>query len=424
MFVQAKSYLLLLIAAFCCLSCGIPNVEMEDDEDVPSAQLRQMIDTNWISAETGPWGTLEYRRFFLPLPKPWCEAPARHEQMAWHLTNIAPAKINDLISSGPLTAVEKKLWRDTCQIEAAGDGVIIHPSKEFRWVLRPESRALLYTWLSRHLENEAQVFPFSYPASSRKNWFQSCNLRPELTEAIEHFLYPAGDAVCFADLDLLEEYIAAPEERAELLAVLHRQPCCELRIRFDRQADLGRLAVYWGEWHRTAKVHLKLKNALEASPAPEIAVSKLLPQLPRNLLDTFPPLPRDPSGPQADCYWTAFNFFNRTPDPRFSEAAYIRETLNRYHDRVEGKPAYGDILLLVNTSGQPVHAAVYLAGDFVYTKNGGHPTKPWIIMKIADMKAAYSLTGPKREVYYRWNPNKTLSREDYFTLARQPRNDK
>jgi hypothetical protein len=127
----------------------------------------------------------------------------------------------------------------------------------------------------------------------------------------------------------------------------------------------------------------------------------------RSLLNTYPEIPKDATQAQRDCYWTAFNFFNRTPDDRFNDNKFMEKALVAYHDQVEGSPRYGDILFLVDGSGRPFHAAVYLADDLVYTKNGGHFTQPWVIMKLGDLKACYPQAVRSREAYYRWNPQKS-----------------
>jgi hypothetical protein len=167
------------------------------------------------------------------------------------------------------------------------------------------------------------------------------------------------------------------------------------------------LATYWGEWNRVARVKRKLKEALGKQNEAYVALPNILPPMIRSLLDTFPEIPKNSAQPQRDCYWTAFNFFNRTPDDRFNDSHFMEKALVDFHDKVEGAPRYGDILFLVDATGHPFHAAVYLADDFVYTKNGGHFTQPWVIMKLKDLKACYPQAMPSREAYYRWNPQKT-----------------
>jgi len=36
-----------------------------------------------------------------------------------------------------------------------------------------------------------------------------------------------------------------------------------------------------------------------------------------------------------------------------------------------------------------VHSAVFVADNTVFTKNGGGPREPWLLMRLEDMAAAY-----------------------------------
>ena len=50
-----------------------------------------------------------------------------------------------------------------------------------------------------------------------------------------------------------------------------------------------------------------------------------------------------------------------------------------------------------------MHAAVYIADDIVFTKNGFHCTQPWILMHLKDMVETYAArlpTGKQLNVLY------------------------
>lgn len=406
MYRSAKLFLSLLLASG-CISCGNPE-DGNPGEVTPQAApgtMNQYLDPDWIPAATGPWGNLEYRRYFLPLPKAWGKESTRTDPVTWQVSQLSAAKLNELIAAGPLTELEKALWKNTCKVEDKDGGAVIHPSNEFRWSLLPRSRSMLYNWLASFPENAIPNRSFQYPAASQQEWLQNSGLRTELTQGISHFLYSAGATVRFTDLDLLEEYLTSAQERKDLLAVLHRQPYCELRLRLDKTSDLDKLAAYWGEWDRVELVRQLFRKTLGNHKHAYLSLAEVLPGMPRSLLNTFPALSNDTTVPKPNCSWTAFNFFNRTPDQRFCEAGFVMDTVRNYHDEVKGPWHYGDILLMTDETGQPVHAAVFLADDFVFTKNGGHLTKPWVIMKLADMKAI-SPASASRIAGYRWNPEK------------------
>jgi hypothetical protein len=54
----------------------------------------------------------------------------------------------------------------------------------------------------------------------------------------------------------------------------------------------------------------------------------------------------------------------------------------------------GDLLLLSARNEAVVHAAVYVADDLVFTKNGESYTQPWILMRMADMIDTYNVRYP------------------------------
>jgi len=395
-----------LLVALCCLSCGV-HVNDNVDDLTTAPFKRQSLDAEWIPAESGPWGLIEYRRFFLPIPKAWLEGQPRSEPCNWQVAGLSPAKVNEFMTDGTLSEEEQRLWRDTCRVEPKGDGSVIHPSKEFRWALQPRSRAMLYLWLAQFPENVAQNFPFCYATASATDWLPADALPPDLAASIRRLSYQSDLSLCFADLDLIEDQIPDLQQRAELLGLLYRHPYCDVRLRIDQHSDLTSLANYWGGTQQAGPVKAKLKKTLGKQSEAYISLASLMPPLPHSMLNTFPPIPSDTSKPQPDCYWTVFNFFASKPDNRFYDSNFMEAALAEVHEPVPGKPSYGDILFLVDSSGRPFHSAVYLADDFVFTKNGGHFTQPWVIMKLADMKACYPQARPVREAYYRWNPLKS-----------------
>jgi hypothetical protein len=56
-----------------------------------------------------------------------------------------------------------------------------------------------------------------------------------------------------------------------------------------------------------------------------------------------------------------------------------------------GPYRFGDILFFTTAAGQAIHSCVYLADDFVFTKNGANVISPWLIMKLSDVIDRYSV---------------------------------
>lgn len=56
---------------------------------------------------------------------------------------------------------------------------------------------------------------------------------------------------------------------------------------------------------------------------------------------------------------------------------------------------------MLDGKDQAVHAAVYIADDIVFTKNGNNIRQPWILMRLKNLIAAYSVAGQPHILVYR-----------------------
>jgi hypothetical protein len=106
-----------------------------------------------------------------------------------------------------------------------------------------------------------------------------------------------------------------------------------------------------------------------------------------------------------DCAWTAFNFFNETPDNRYNDLAYLQQRLAEDFFLLTEEPRYGDLVLFSKPNGDLFHACIYLADDIVYTKNGDTAVHPWMLSTLKDLVQHYSYSvDPDQKVtvhYYR-----------------------
>jgi hypothetical protein len=88
------------------------------------------------------------------------------------------------------------------------------------------------------------------------------------------------------------------------------------------------------------------------------------------------------------------NFFCEKPDDRFFDVEEVRRTLETEYYPIQDEPLLGDVITLSKSGGAMVHAAVYIADDVVFTKNGDHFSQPWLLMKLDDMAARYASDPP------------------------------
>ncbi|HEV7403531.1 MAG TPA: hypothetical protein VGO11_11410, partial [Chthoniobacteraceae bacterium] len=126
-----------------------------------------------------------------------------------------------------------------------------------------------------------------------------------------------------------------------------------------------------------------------------IGLTLLLPPLPREEIYSYPLIPENPAAVPRDCHWTSLNFFRQTPDPSFSDPKVVLEQFQKEYCTAPGDPQYGDVVLLTKPDGTPVHSAIYLADDIVFTKNGSTIVHPWMLSTTADLLKRYSFHVPR-----------------------------
>ena len=194
-------------------------------------------------------------------------------------------------------------------------------------------------------------------------------------------------------------------EFREAVSYLYATPTYRLRLRVFPEADITPLLKYWGRGRSTDRIRPLLESLTKLSDpnGASINISYMLPSFARLRLYTFPKAWREQQAAKEDCFWTSMNFFNDEPDMRFLDGNYVRQALKTDYHVVRDHPTYGDLVTLVGPNGEGRHMCVYIADDFVYTKNGMNELCPWVLMKLPDMLTAFTSHDEQRMVVVRHN---------------------
>ena len=102
-----------------------------------------------------------------------------------------------------------------------------------------------------------------------------------------------------------------------------------------------------------------------------------------------------------DCHWSTMNFFNETPDDRFSDTAFTSKYIGDHYYQIAQPSAYGDRIFLIDANGAAIHSGVFIADDIIFTKNGNNYAQPWMLMRLKDLLARYGTSdvAPRVVVY-------------------------
>ena len=256
------------------------------------------------------------------------------------------------------------------------------------WSLNSKARQQIYSALGRNQRNYPQRFPLRFSANGFEERLAQSGLNDRELDRIRRLAYTNSGTVCFTDLEAVRNVL--PSHRFDdLIEAFYEVPAFMLRLHVSPDSDIDALVKYWGKGGREQLIRPLLKALARVPGGAAINVGHLMPPFARLRLYTFPDSWNDSTAPRQDCLFTALNFFNTTPDTNFLDGAYCQKVLDEEYAPVTESPVYGDLIVLVDSTGKAIHMAVYIAEEFVFTKNGVNHTQPWVLMRMADMMAIY-----------------------------------
>jgi hypothetical protein len=347
---------------------------------------------------SGPWGEMDALR--IPMVNPSGVPPdvaQRLSSSGWFFQNFSEEQLAAFFNGCSLTTAERTILLDRHGWNVSSNGCTVQPPERILWSLSSKPRGQIYLVLSSNAMNYAQRCPFRFPTNGFEPALALSHLSPRTIAKLKNLTYEDSGTLCFADLRAAKDSLPA-HDFEELVETFYQLPIYRLRLRLDSNSDIDALLRYWGCGGRTNLIHPLLTSFARVPGGATLNVSYLLPPFARLHLYTYPMLSSDPTAAQQDCFFTALNFFNDPPNTNFFDHAYTEKVLATEYAPVTGKPAYGDLLLLVDCNGNINHTCVYLAADFVFTKNGVNSSQPWVLMKMEDMLLGYYGRDAQRKV--------------------------
>jgi len=369
--------------------------------NVPAAEEKPAYRSPEIAQ--GPWGQLEIVPITITPPLELVPeyAPFTSHKVQWHFSGTSSSRLATLLTEIGLPESLRTTLLSLAKLNPAVNGFTIQPNRELVLGLSPENRSKLYVAINTFMENADQVKAFRFRGDSPEEWFKHSTISAETKKLVLPLIYRYGSFLFFADLRSIEESLPSPEERLALLKTLSREATYLVRIRVTRQSDIEAMVNYWGRNGRAKEVRPLLEALASVEGGESGSIRALLPPFARQRLLTYP----DPAekGPAVnhDCHWSSLNFFSDEPDERFCDEAEIARTLDREYYRVYGNYQLGDLVLFFCDDSRFMHSAVFIADDILFTKNGNLSSRPWMLMKLEDMKTFYPTLKPVEVRFYR-----------------------
>jgi hypothetical protein len=344
----------------------------------------------FFRGKPGPWGVLEYVRITIEPSDELVPVDDRvFEKTRWVFGGHTREQVAALFNACDLTPAQRAELLNPALWSQDTNAVVVLPSPQLILELNQSARTQIYTVLAQDSRNDFQMWPYTFRKGGFDAWFRHSGLSEATVALVKRLTYPRGSSLCFSDLPETFAQVPTIPERRRLVKTLSRNATVLMKLQITPDSDIKALTAYWkGTW-RTKDIEPLLQSLTEVPGGTTVDIAHMLPPFARKKLNTYPI--RDSSTPATDCYWTAMNFFRDPPDDRYYQPAVWQGELNTNYTIV-AQPTYGDVILFLRPDNLPIHAAVFIADDVVFTKNGGDDRQPWMLMKWDDLLARYPQT--------------------------------
>jgi hypothetical protein len=365
--------------------------------------------TSTPTARSGKWGDLTLVPIVISPPMELVFTDwGFMRQPAWHFPGANVDTVVQTLQSAGVSASDAEQLRAGARFEPRIAGVVLAPAPAWVRALTLETRARIYHILAKSVLNVDQAQAFRYPGANPESWLGSNLISLRTRRLIEPLIYRDGGYMLFSDIELVRAEIGSDEELRRLGKVLFRQPTMIVRLSVGSSSNLDALVEYWGRGGRRTEIRPLLESVAGGGADKFIDVIHLLPSFVQSHIYCYPQLSvADLDKPVVvNCLWTSLNFFLPKPDNRFLDAAIALKTLKEDYFVVETDFELGDIVAFLDEKGEIFHAAVYIADDLVFSKNGISAMAPWTLMSLDEVKG-----------YYRWrseNPRMIVHRRKDF----------
>lgn len=359
-----------------------------------------------VPGNPGAWGQLECRTIRIDLPDEFVFVPPPNQPpVRWFFHGSSREQAVEFMKSAGITPVQQALL-EKAKWTPDPQGVAVEPGDEFILSLPADTRAKIYSELIEFDENSRQIDPVWFEKGQVDERLKESGLAPSSIALLKSLLYPQGDSLLlFADFEPALRRLPNDAQRRLFMNAVSRKRAVLAGLHVTAESNMESIIDYWGADGRKKDVG-PLLRALRHEGDSKINIVCLLPTFARERLYTYPlTASADVPGHKEDCFWSAMNFFNETPDNRVNDMSYLKQVLTTDYAAINQPTQMGDLIFLATPKDAVIHAAVYIADDLVFTKNGESYTQPWILMHMEDMLDTYAVkhphNGPLKPLFYR-----------------------
>jgi hypothetical protein len=345
---------------------------------------------SWVfPSKPGPWGNLECTHIAIEMPETFVSLEdVKNVHAHWFFPDLTREQIIALFDAAAVSKSELETLLHKSKWENDPRGIWVSPPDDLILSLKQPARQKIYSTLAKSPENASQSAPFAYRPELLPELLKRSHLLESTIKQFNALLYSRGRLMLFSDADILVNQLPDEREKIRFLKTISRVSTLLIKLKVDENSDIDQLVDYWGYGGRKKDIYALLESMAAVPGGAKIDVAHLLPGFARKRIYTYPN-PESQTVTNQHCHWTSMNFLADIPDERFADHSVVQKTVQAAFVPVTDHPRLGDVMLFLDSAGDVVHSATYIADDIVFTKNGTAANRPWIYMQLEDLRACY-----------------------------------
>lgn len=365
----------------------------------PSQSPLEAAPKNFTLCKPGPWGVLEKADIIISPPLEFVgETRPDVMDVPWRFPKMSRDEVDRFLKDCGLSDQQRTTLLERVESDPSSSGVKVVPPQEVVSALTPTVRAKLYHFLGSHDANANIVSAFRF-SGSEDEW-----LSPRVPIAVQNvfksYMYSNGGTLFLADVAAVLASCANEQQQRQALKMMSRNQTIMLKLRVDDAMQIEQLVTYWGRGGRSKDIRPLLESLVSLPGGQSIDIVHLFPAFARQRLYTYAYPSTESNAAGRNCYWTAMNFFNKVPEDRFTNLTEVAKAIEQDYYPIYSEPQFGDLVFFGRSDKEFVHAAVYIADDIVFTKNGSMESRPWMLMPMDRMKEYYPIPAGQLQIKY------------------------
>ena len=350
-----------------------------------------------VTTMTGPWGELEYFETAFIAPQSLIDMFVRPTaETIWRFPGWTRQQVTEALAEIPFHPGQLDWIDQPDGLFELKHEVRLYPTDEMLTGMNLPQRRKLHRLLANWRENVSHRQPkIVLDPTESKNWFRAAGLPGDVADEIANLCFFDGGVYLFTEVELIMKRLDDEALQDKFLRALTRTPALIVRLKIAQDSDLSSIADYWRGYEKRKAISPILESVTMTPGVDYIDIAHLLPPMPRMLLNTFPDPTLLRANKSPDCTWTVVHFFRSEASSRLMDFGEAVREMDAAYEPTTDDAKFGDLLSFVQgEDDQPIHAAVYIAGDIAFTKNGNGLFVPWVLMRIPDIVKLYSKDQP------------------------------